>query len=453
MTLGGFGKDAGIAVGRRALGATAVAAALPGCATTPAAPPRPTVPRPPEPPLAMLRDGRPPTAAGAPLDAAPLRRFYARHGFQPVWPARPAQAAALSEAVLRAAGHGLHPDAFHAAALREDAALPPLERELLLSSAILSFADALAHGQVPPGRRSRTEALAAPEADPAAALHAALDSADPRAALEALAPATPGYAALRAALGPDGPEPADPAGRTRRRALQVNLERQRWLPRELPAERVWVNVADQRLTYFRDGAPVLSSRVVVGNESDRDQSPELLATIEGIFFNPPWVVPADIVQADILPRLRQDPAYLEKRNMVLRENGEVEQRAGPNAGLGALLFDMPNRFDVFLHDTPARHFFTRDNRRLSYGCIRVEKPRELAALLMRRPVEAIAAEIAPGKTVRRDLPSPVPVFVVYHTAFADEDAQLQFRPDFYRRDAGLWQRLRGAAAGPPAGQA
>lgn len=433
---------------RRALLA---AVALAGCATegepelampTTAPPPRP------DPELAMLRGGAPTLAIGGQtLEVAPLRRFYARHGYRPVWASRDAQATALSEAVLAAAGHGLDPELFHAALLRRQAELPPLERELVLSAAVLSLADALAHGQVGAARRRPVEALATEPADLDAALDAAMDSDEPRRAIEGLAPATPGYAALRAALAREGAATTDQA-RARRRTLEVNLERQRWLPRQLPPERIWVNVADQQLTFFRDNRPALSCRVVVGGEGEREQSPEFQATVEGTFFNPPWIVPSDIVERDILPRLREDPGYLERRNMVLRENGEIEQRAGAGAGLGYLLFDMPNRFDVFLHDTPARHFFGRDARRLSYGCIRVEKPRELAALVMRRPIEAIHAEVAKGVTHRQELPTPVPVFITYQTAFADEEGRVQFRPDFYRRDVRLSQQLRSRAASP-----
>ena len=128
--------------------------------------------------------------------------------------------------------------------------------------------------------------------------------------------------------------------------------------------------------------------------------------------------------------------------MVLLANGEVEQLPGPEAGLGLIMFDMPNRFDVYLHDTPDRYIFNRDNRRISHGCIRVQNPREFAALLTDQPIDAINQGIATGNTTRNDLPTPVPVFVVYQTAFVDTDGTLQFRPDFYNRDAAIWQSLQ-----------
>jgi len=106
-----------------------------------------------------------------------------------------------------------------------------------------------------------------------------------------------------------------------------------------------------------------------------------------------------------------------------------------------LMFHMKNRFDVYLHDTPSKSLFNRDARRFSHGCIRVEDPRKLAALLMQKSSEAIDEAIATGDTTWAALPKAVPVFVVYQTAFADADGKLQFRADIYSRDAEIWQAL------------
>jgi murein L,D-transpeptidase YcbB/YkuD len=173
----------------------------------------------------------------------------------------------------------------------------------------------------------------------------------------------------------------------------------------------------------------------------RNQTPEFRATIDASFFDPPWVIPKDIVTAEILPKISRDPTYLARNNMVMLEDGEAEQLPGPEAGLGLIMFDMPNRFDVYLHDTPDRYIFNRDNRRISHGCIRVQDPRDFAALLLRQPVDAIDQGIAIGSTTRHDLPTPVPVFVVYETAFVDTQGMLQFRPDFYQRDGEIWRAL------------
>jgi murein L,D-transpeptidase YcbB/YkuD len=225
------------------------------------------------------------------------------------------------------------------------------------------------------------------------------------------------------------------------RAIEVNLERERWLPRPLPADRVWVNVADERLVLYRDNQPVFSTKVIVGQDVRRNQSPEFEATINGIIFNPPWNIPQDIATNEILPKINQDPGYLAQHNMVMLPDGILQQRAGPYSGLGLLMFDMRNRFDVYLHDTPSKNLFSRSDRRISHGCIRVEDPRELAALLMRQSIDAINQTIATGNTTFSALPQPVPVFVVYETAFADADGSLQFRPDVYGRDAEIWAHL------------
>jgi murein L,D-transpeptidase YcbB/YkuD len=445
------GPGASPAPRRRALlqGAAALGATLGLGACAGAPPPRPApavvAPRNDGELARILEGAREIRVGGKALDLDALRRFYGRRGYRPVWASREAEAQAVVETVLRAGAHGLDPEAFHAPQLRRIETFSPLRREILLTGAALSYADALAHGAVPPGRRKPFEALQPGTVDVAEALHDALWRPDPAEGIEALAPQTPTYLALRAMLlaprRPAAGRAAAAAAAERVRSLKVNMERERWLPRRLPPERVWVNIPNQRLVFYRGGEPVFTTRVVVGEVNERNQSPEFDALIEASFFNPPWIVPRDIVEAEILPRIARDPDYLARNNMVMRPNGEVEQMPGPTAGLGYILFDMPNPFDVYLHDTPDRFVFSRGNRQMSRGCIRVENPRELAALLMRQPLEAIDQKIADGSTIRTRLPRPVPVFVTYHTAFLDDDGTIQFRPDFYARDAGLMQRL------------
>jgi len=381
--------------------------------------------------------------AGERLNVELLRRFYARHGFEPVWTTRQAQANSLMNAVLRAGDHGLAPELFHADLLRSPATLPTLDRELLLSDAFLTYADALARGAMAIEHRRDDEILTPEPTDVAAALDAAIGSADPAAVIEALAPTTPTYRLLRQALQNSRANiPASSkTATTHLREIEVNLERERWLPRRLPADRVWVNVADERLELYRDDRVVFSTRVIVGQDDRRNQSPEFQASIERILFNPPWNIPEDIATNEILPKAGQDPNYLARHNMVMLPNGVLQQLAGASSGLGQFLFEMPNRFDVYLHDTPSKHLFSRDGRRISHGCIRVENAQQLAALLMQQPLDAIKQTIATGSTTRSALPKPVPVFVVYETAFAEFDGRLQFRADVYGRDAQIWHYL------------
>jgi len=404
-----------------------------------------------------------PVVAGERLDAEALRRFYGRRGFTPVWTGRGAQAEAMVAAVLRAGEHGLDPALFHAPLLERRWQVSPLRRELLLTDAVLSYADALAHGAVPVQRRKDFEALAPERIDVPAAVEAAIARRDAVSAIEALAPRTVTYRALREDLRNPPPSvpvrlppnrrgraaaraAAERAAAERQRSIVVGLERERWLPRSLPFERVWVNVPEQQLVMYNGSSPSFTTRVVVGDNSDGNQSPEFDAVIEASFFNPPWIVPRDVVAREILPRLEREPDYLARNRMRLLPNGEVEQSAGPDAGLGFLLFEMPNRFDVYLHDTPSRYVFGRSNRRMSRGCIRVENPNELAARLLREPVEYVEQRIGEGRTARKPLPRPVPVFVTYQTAVADPDGVVKVHEDFYGRDAELWRRLHQQAA-------
>lgn len=223
------------------------------------------------------------------------------------------------------------------------------------------------------------------------------------------------------------------------RQLAVNLERQRWLVRDLPRDRVWVNTANAQLQLIRGDKAVFTTRVVVG-ETDK-QTPEFQAQIASLLYNPPWNVPYGITQKEILPKLESEPDYLERHHMTMRGNGSVQQEAGPHSALGRLKFEMPNRFDVYLHDTPLRQLFARDNRRLSHGCVRVQNPRQFASLLMDSSEDEISRGINTGVTNRRNLPQPIAVFVVYQTAFADDNGAVQFRPDVYQRDNEIARRL------------
>jgi murein L,D-transpeptidase YcbB/YkuD len=225
----------------------------------------------------------------------------------------------------------------------------------------------------------------------------------------------------------------------RARQIAVNLERLRWLPRQIPADRVWVNTANAQLQLFRNDQPIFTTRVVVG-ETDK-QTPEFNAHIVSVLYNPPWYIPYGIAQKEIWPLVDADPGYLERHHMTVREHGSIQQEAGPYSALGRLKFEMPNKFDVYLHDTPQRAYFARDNRRLSHGCVRVQNPRELASLLLGISEDDITKNINLGTTNRRNLPHEIAVFIVYQTAFVGAGGALEFRQDFYERDSDIAQRL------------
>jgi murein L,D-transpeptidase YcbB/YkuD len=254
----------------------------------------------------------------------------------------------------------------------------------------------------------------------------------------------------------------------RLRQIGLNLERWRWLPRD-PGERyLAVNAADATLGVVVDGRTVLASRVVVGDA--RHPTPMAQARIEAVVFNPPWNVPTSIAAAEMLPTLREDARYLVDNDIVILDRQEtdpyglivdwasvpadpfpfrLQQRPGARNPLGQIKFDMPNRFDVYLHDTPARSLFARPVRTSSHGCIRVERARDLATyLLSGQPGggrEAIERAIATGHTQRLPVDRPLPVYLVYWTAFVDEAGAVQFRDDVYGRDRRLAAALAGTA--------
>ena len=252
------------------------------------------------------------------------------------------------------------------------------------------------------------------------------------------------------------------------RQIAVNLERWRWLPRDLGRHYVTVNAADAVLRVVEDGRTVLTSRVVVGDL--RHPTPVVQARLDAVILNPPWTVPVSIAVEEILPRLREDRRYLAENDIVVLERREtdpfglaidwsavpsegfpfrLQQQPGPDNPLGRIKFDIPNRFDVYLHDTPTRSLFARPVRTASHGCIRVERARDLALHVLadetggwtsRRLAEAIAA----GDSQRIALARSLPVYILYWTAFASPDGLVQFRDDVYGRDRSLTAMLAAA---------
>jgi len=218
--------------------------------------------------------------------------------------------------------------------------------------------------------------------------------------------------------------------------IKLTLERWREMPRSFPATRVVVNAAAAELTLYRDGEAALTSRVVVG---DIDHpTPVLSARIVATLFNPPWNVPASITKKEIAPKLKRDPGYLD-RNHYVRVAGHLQQTPGPWNALGGVKFELPNPLDVYLHDTPAKPLFAKPMRAASHGCVRVQEARPLASILLGEnwPADAVEQAIATGETKRVYLKTVVPVYLLYLTAFADDDGTVEFRDDIYARDQAL----------------
>lgn len=221
--------------------------------------------------------------------------------------------------------------------------------------------------------------------------------------------------------------------------LEANLERERWLPSVLPSYRIEVNVAAQQLEALRGDRVLLAMRTIVGRPSD--PTPMLSDVVEGAVFNPPWNVPTKIAKNQIWPKAQKDKAFLVRNDYLVLPGGMLQQRPGPKSALGKIKFEMTNPMAIYLHDTPSKDLFGKDLRAFSNGCVRIERPRDLADLLFGherdwRP-EAIEAAIDSGETTRASMREPVPVFTLYRTAFVGSDGQVNFRSDVYKWDAKL----------------
>lgn len=239
--------------------------------------------------------------------------------------------------------------------------------------------------------------------------------------------------------------------------IEINLDRwQRLPPRPAGGPHVIVNVAAATLTLHRDGAPPLAFRVIVGDEAH--PTPVFAARIAAITLNPPWSIPASIANREILPKARRNPRYFADQDIVILDRPadpfgltvdwhaipdrglpfRLQQRPGPRNALGRVKFEMPNRFDVYLHDTPTKQLFDRSRRALSHGCIRVARPLELAAALLgdgHWTVRSLEDMIMRSETRRISIVPPVPIHLVYLTAFVDAAGRLNFRHDIYGLDA------------------
>jgi murein L,D-transpeptidase YcbB/YkuD len=219
--------------------------------------------------------------------------------------------------------------------------------------------------------------------------------------------------------------------------IAANLERHRWMPRALGTRYIYVNVPAFHLTAYDKGEPALEMKVIVGEEYEDRATPVFSDSMETVVFRPYWNVTPDIQAKEIEPKLASDPGYLAENDMEYWNDGgarRIRQRPGPKNSLGLVKFLFPNDFNIYLHDTPARELFDKDVRAFSHGCIRVEKPNELAQWVLgwdATRVEQGMQEGGDNRTVK--LPKKIPVYIVYGTAYL-RDGQLHFGNDLYHRD-------------------
>jgi murein L,D-transpeptidase YcbB/YkuD len=253
------------------------------------------------------------------------------------------------------------------------------------------------------------------------------------------------------AVGPETRRELDVSAEERLGQIEANLERWRWLPHELPPDRIEVDAGAATAALFLSGRSALEMRAIVGDPGHK--TPIFDSQVEAVVFNPPWNVPASIATKEILPKAARDPGYL-ARNRFVRTVGGLRQEPGPANALGRVKFDLRSPFGVYLHDTPGRAAFDRRSRALSHGCMRLEKARELAALLLGPQgwsPDLIDQTIAAGVTRRVSVQRPLPLYVVYRTASVDPFGWATFRRDHYGWDRKLLMALANASRGAEAG--
>jgi murein L,D-transpeptidase YcbB/YkuD len=240
----------------------------------------------------------------------------------------------------------------------------------------------------------------------------------------------------------------------------LNMERWRHQAPAFGDRHIVVNIPNYQLNVMEKGQSVLNMRVVVGQPDW--QTPIFQSTMTYLVMNPYWVVPEGITHREIIPKMLQNPSYLQNENMEMLsgygQNMQIinptnidwstvstrnfpyrfRQRPGSRNALGRIKFKFPNRFHVYMHDTPARALFAKPRRAFSHGCVRLERPADLAAYLLRDDptwtVERVEKAMQGGQHRYVNLRQPIDVHLIYQTAWVDEDGRVQFRPDIYGLD-------------------
>jgi murein L,D-transpeptidase YcbB/YkuD len=222
-------------------------------------------------------------------------------------------------------------------------------------------------------------------------------------------------------------------------SIKLNLDRWRWLPRDLGSRYFFVNIPGFDLVVMEGDKEAMRMNVVVGKEGLK--TPFFRDSLESIVVNPYWNVPPSIAEKEVIPAMQRDPGYLARNNFESDGHGGFRQRPGPKNALGEVKFLFPNDFDIYLHDTPARNLFNEPVRAFSHGCIRIQKPRELAEYLLRTATSRPAGEYdrlrATGREQWVQLDEKIPIYIMYFTAAADSAGSAYFYGDIYDRDAAL----------------
>jgi murein L,D-transpeptidase YcbB/YkuD len=416
-------------------------------------------------------------------DRTGAEAFYRERGYQPIWFAEGAadQRAQAATAFLKnVASQGLSPvdyptPDFAAAASDYDKAAA----ELKLTSSVLTYARHASSGRVSFTRVSGAILYPSHAPEPAKVLNQVATSMNVKDTLASFEPQHPEYKALKAELakvmaGPEASplealaeEPKAHKGKSAKASHKVvhhvtraetvalitaNMERWRWLPRDLGATHVTVNIPNYTLAVYNDGKAVWQTKIVAGQPGDK-ATPLLSETMKFLTVNPTWNVPPSIIRNEYLPALERDPNALERIGLKVGRNHDgsirVYQPPGARNALGRIRFNFPNPFLVYQHDTPNKNLFAKDERAFSHGCMRVQNPEKYAEVLLSlsQPKDGYTEERIRkmyGDEERAiHLRHPVPVHVTYQTAFFDEAGHFKTRSDVYGLDAAVTKLLRG----------
>ncbi|AXY75845.1 murein L,D-transpeptidase [Paraflavitalea soli] len=220
--------------------------------------------------------------------------------------------------------------------------------------------------------------------------------------------------------------------------IVVNMERCRWVPARPMGEYLVINIPDYKLYVFNNDSALWNMNVVVGQAVHKTVI--FYGEMKYVVFSPYWNIPPGILKNEVLPGIRRNPNYLASHRME-KVGNSYRQKPGPANSLGLVKFLFPNSYNIYLHDTPSKNLFGRENRAFSHGCIRLAEPKKLAEYLLRHQPEwttdKITRAMNAGKEQYVTLKDPMPVFIGYFTAFVTSDGKLNFRQDVYNRDGRL----------------
>jgi murein L,D-transpeptidase YcbB/YkuD len=408
------------------------------------------------------------------IDRAPEREamaaFYAARNYAPLWIADgqlDARAKSVIAQLANAAADGLDPADYQVPAFGAATGAEALaDADITLSYSALTFARHLATGRIAPSRVLTEVDYGDHMPAPADILRKITEAADAGAALENFNPPHRGFQALKAklaALRAGSAQstqviPNEPPGKTARaqkisavtvpargqeiERVLANMERWRWLPHDLGGTYVMVNVPDFTLKVVHDHHEQWHTKIVAGKP--QTPTPLLTASMDNVLVNPSWHVPQSIIKNELMPRYGRDPNIFARMGLEVkhRSDGGIDVTQPPGAGnaLGRIKFNFPNKFSVYLHDTPDKRLFANDQRAYSHGCMRVENPTKFGEVLLHLAMNGPTPDAQQlsalfGREERSFKLTDRPmVHLTYQTAFVDDSGKLQLREDIYGFD-------------------